>query len=106
LDGISRLDAALLERLGIAPADVAREQVAVLTYSATKLAEAGCTDLAAMHWRDAARIALRHPRRVELFAGVLRARVRRGGGTRLAKLRDVIPRRAPGGAARDGGPAG
>jgi hypothetical protein len=64
------------------------------------------TDVAADHWRRSARIALRHPRRAGLFRAVLRARVQRGGGTRMAKVRDLIRLPARSRAARDGGPAG
>jgi glycosyltransferase involved in cell wall biosynthesis len=69
-----RLEDALLRRLGISSIDVTHEQVAVLSYAATKMTQAGCSDAAAQHWRRALRLARRLPRRAELVPAVLRAR--------------------------------
>jgi hypothetical protein len=86
-----RLDEDLLARLGISSVDIAHEQVAVLSYAATKMGQAGCLDAAAQHWRDALRLARRLPRRAELVPVVLRARAERGGtGGRLAGWRDLL----------------
>jgi len=95
LDGRDRLDEALLTRLGVSAADVARERAAVLSYAAVKMGQAGCADAAADHWRRALRVAWRDPHRTELVPAVLRARAERGGDARRAAVwRDRVAARA------------